>query len=91
MEENTTALEKKDDMNGDSMVSEFMNQKIPSKPSKNVANNVNTKSVRIVDGPKNKNLDSDESFHSLSIDINTEADDMVGKVKDSELDTFISE
>ena len=82
MEENTAPLENNDDMNGESIVSEFMNQKSPSKGSKNVAN-TNTKSVT--------NLESDESVDSLNMDINKEAEDMVGNAKDSDSDTVVSE
>ena len=68
-------------MNGENMVSYFMNQKSPSKPSKNIAN-VNYKSVGIVDTSNSTNLDSDASIDSLHIDMNNKFNKMADKAKD---------
>ena len=70
------ALESNDGMNGETILSEFMNPKIPSKCSKSVHNG-STKLVSIVDSSKITNLDSDESVESLNIDINKQGVDMV--------------
>ena len=63
-------------MNGEIILSEFMNHKIPSKCSKGV-DNCNTKLVSNVDSSNITNFDSDESVESLNTDINKQDIDMV--------------
>ena len=86
MEVNTASLENNDDMNGVSIVIEFMNQKSPSKGSKNAAN-CNNQSVGNLDGSKVTNLESDDSDDSLNININKVTEDMTEKDNEKDVST----
>ena len=63
MGDTTASFQNNDDMNGVSIVSEFLNEKSPSKRSKNVCSN-------ITNGSNVTNLDSDDIVDSLNMDIN---------------------
>ena len=86
MEVNTASLENNDDMNGVSIVSDFMNQKIPSKGSKNAAN-CNNQSFGNLDGSKVTNLESDDSDDSLNVNINKVTEDMTEKDNEKDVST----
>ena len=68
----TASFQNNDDMNRVSIVSEFMNEKSPSKRSKNVCSN-------ITNGPNVTNLDSDDIVDSLNMDINKIIEDNAEK------------
>ena len=86
MEVNTASLENNDDMNGVSIVSDFMNQKSPSKGSKNAAN-CNNQSVGNLDGSKVTNLESDDSDDSLNVNIIKVTEDMTKKDNEKDVST----
>ena len=86
MEVNTASLENNDDMNGVSIVSDFMNQKSPSKGSKNAAN-CNNQSFGNLDGSKVTNLESDDSDDSLNVNINKVTEDMTEKDNEKDVST----